>query len=178
MIAFGPVPSRRLGRSMGINNIPPKSCTYSCIYCQVGETENLQIARNPFYDPDDILMWVKKQINKARKIGESVDYLTFVPDGEPTLDINLGREIDMLKQLGIKIGVITNGSLVYRDDVKKDLAKADWVSVKVDACSKKIWRKINRPHKSLALEAILEGILDFSKRFHGELVTETMLVRN
>jgi wyosine [tRNA(Phe)-imidazoG37] synthetase (radical SAM superfamily) len=92
------------------------------------------------------------------------------------LDINLGREIDRLKSLGIKVAVITNGSLIYRDDVKKDLMKADWVSLKFDSISKTSWRKINRPHQDLELGLITKGMLDFSKNFRGKLVTETMLV--
>ena len=149
MIAFGPVPSRRLGRSLGINNIPPKVCTYSCVYCQVGKTSRMQVDRMPFYDPEKIYMAVRTQVAKARQKGESVDYLTFVPDGEPTLDVNLGNEIELLKSLGLKIAVITNGALAWRKDVKADLAKADWVSYKIDSTSEKIWRRINRPQRTL-----------------------------
>jgi wyosine [tRNA(Phe)-imidazoG37] synthetase (radical SAM superfamily) len=177
MIAFGPVPSRRLGRSLGINNIPPKVCTYSCVYCQVGRTHTLQVERCPFYEPEEIFRSVRKQVKKARKKGESIDYLTFVSDGEPTLDVNLGYEIDLLKSLGIKIGIITNASLVFHEDVSADLMKADWVSLKFDSISKTSWRKINRPNRELELDVILEGMLDFSKSFPGELVTETMLVQ-
>jgi len=177
MIAFGPVPSRRLGRSLGINNIPPKVCTYSCVYCQVGRTHTLQFERGPFYEPEDIIKSVGKQVKKAIKKGEPIDYLTFVSDGEPTLDVNLGYEIDLLKSLGIKIGVITNASLIFREDVRADLMKADWVSLKFDSISKTSWRKINRPHRELELGLILEGMLDFSKIFRGELVTETMLIQ-
>jgi wyosine [tRNA(Phe)-imidazoG37] synthetase (radical SAM superfamily) len=177
MIAFGPVPSRRLGRSMGINNIPPKVCTYSCVYCQVGKTSKLQVERCPFYEPAEIFKSVKTQVKNALKKGESIDYLTFVPDGEPTLDVNLGREIDLLKSLGIKIGVITNSSLIFREDVRNDLMKADWVSLKLDSTWKTSWRKINRPHQNLELNLILRGMRDFSKSYRGELVTETMLVK-
>ena len=178
MIAFGPVPSRRLGRSLGINNIPPKVCTYSCVYCQVGRTHTFQVERCPFYEPEDIFKSVRKQVKKAIKKGEPIDYLTFVSDGEPTLDVNLGDEIDLLKSLGIKIGIITNASLIFRDDVRTDLMKADWVSLKFDSILKAGWRKINRPHRELELGLILEGMLDFSKFFVGELVTETMLVQS
>ncbi len=108
--------------------------------------------------------------------GEKVDYLTFVPDGEPTLDVNLGREISLLKPLGIKVAVLTNSSLIFREDVRGDLAKADLVSLKVDAISEDVWRKINRPHPSLRLGEILEGMLRFAKVFHGRLITETMLI--
>ena len=136
----------------------------------------MQTTRCPFYEPEDIFNGVRKQVKKARKKGESIDYLTFVPDGEPTLDVNFGREIDRLKTLGIKIAVITNGSLIFRDDVKEDLMKADWVSLKLDSPWNTKWRKINRPHRDLALSLILKGMLEFSKHFRGKLVTETMLI--
>ena len=176
MIAFGPVPSRRLGQSLGINNIPPKVCTYSCVYCQVGKTRRMQIDRCRFYEPEDIFKSVRKQVKKARKKGESIDYLTFVSDGEPTLDANLGYEIDLLKSLGIKIGIITNASLIFREDVREDLMKADWVSLKFDSIRKPSWLRVNRPHRELVLDLILSGMLDFAKIFSGELASETMLV--
>jgi len=176
MFAFGPVPSRRLGRSLGVNNIPPKVCTYSCVYCQLGRTIKMQVERRAFYRPEEILMVVRDKVEKARKIGESVDYLTFVPDGEPTLDVNLGREIELLRPLGIKIAVITNASLIWRADVREALTKADWVSLKVDAAREEIWRRINRPHGSLQLTSILDGALEFAQAFKGDLATETMLV--
>ena len=177
MIAFGPVPSRRLGRSLGINNIPPKVCSYSCVYCQVGKTSRMQIDRMPFYDPQEIYRDAEKKIAKALKKGESVDYLTFVPDGEPTLDVNLGNEIELLKSLGLKIAVITNGALAWREDVREELAKADWVSCKIDSISEKVWRRINRPQRTLKPEAIWAGMLEFADGYSGTLVTETMLVK-
>ena len=177
MPAFGPIPSRRLGRSLGINNIPPKVCSYSCVYCQVGRTVKMQIERQAFYRPDELLKDVEKKINEVRKAGESIDYLTFVPDGEPPLDVNLGREIDLLKPFGFKIAVITNASLIWRDEVKNDLMKADWVSLKVDAVNEDVWRKVNRPHRSLQLSSILDGMLAFARIYKGELATETMLVK-
>jgi wyosine [tRNA(Phe)-imidazoG37] synthetase (radical SAM superfamily) len=177
MISFGPVPSRRLGRSLGINNIPPKICTYSCVYCQVGKTVVMQVNRSHFYDPKEIYRDVEKKVEEAQKRGESIDYLTFVPDGEPTLDINLARTIELLKPLGFKIAVITNGSLIWREDVRADLAKADWVSIKIDSTIEKIWRRINRPQRMLKPEAIWRGLLEFADGYSGTLVTETMLVR-
>jgi len=178
MIAFGPVPSRRLGRSLGVNNIPPKNCTFSCIYCQIGRTGKMNLARREFYRPEMIVKEVEQKVNKTREGGESIDYLAFVPDGEPSLDIHLGDEIDLLRPLGIKTGVITNASLVWQEDVRKDLMKADWVSLKVDAVDRNIWRRLNRPHHDLKLSVILEGMLQFAREYPGELVTETMLVRN
>jgi len=176
MIAFGPVPSRRLGRSLGINNIPPKICTYACVYCQLGRTIKMQAERQSFYEPEEILQDVRGKVEKTREAGESIDYLTFVPDGEPTLDINLGREIELLRPLGIKIAVITNSSLMWREDVREALMKADWVSLKVDAVRGDIWRRIDRPHGTLRLASIQDGMLEFAKAYTGHLATETMLV--
>ena len=123
MIAFGPIPSRRLGRSLGVNHIPPKVCTYSCVYCQVGRTSSLRIRRCAFYDPARVAEAVRERVAQARSSGEAVDFITFVPDGEPTLDINLGQEIARLRPLGIPIAVITNGSLLWREDVRADLSR-------------------------------------------------------
>ncbi len=177
-IIFGPVPSRRLGHSLGINNIPPKVCSYSCVYCQLGNTINLQVERQTFYKPEEIAQSVKEKVKQVKEKGEAIDYLTFVPDGEPALDSNLGKEIKLLKPLNIKIAVITNASLIWRQDVRQDLQKADWVSLKVDTVDKEIWRRINRPQKSLKLEAILEGMLKFANSFKGELTTESMLIQD
>jgi wyosine [tRNA(Phe)-imidazoG37] synthetase (radical SAM superfamily) len=174
--AFGPVPSRRLGKSLGINNIPVKNCSYSCVYCQVGKTLNMIIKRQKFYKPEDILRDVRKKISELSLRGETIDYITFVSDGEPTLDSNLGKEILLLKQLNFPIAVLTNSSLIWKDDVKKDLLKADFVSLKVDAISENLWRKIDRPHKKLKLNAILNGIINFTKEFKGTVVSETMLI--
>ena len=177
MISFGPVPSRRLRRSLGINNIPPKICTYSCVYCQLGRTVKMNVERKEFYKTEELFKEVGGRVEKTRKKNEDIDYLTFVPDGEPTLDINLGKEIDCLKSLNVKIAVITNASLLWRGDVKKDLKNADLVSVKIDTVSEKTWKKINRPHPSLKLSKILEGISEFGQKFNGTLYTETMLVK-
>jgi len=177
-IVFGPIPSRRLGRSLGINNIPPKVCSYSCIYCQVGITDSMSIHRTEYYKSNEIFEAVSEKVNQLIKAGEQIDYITFVPDGEPTLDINLGKTIDLVKSFGIKIAVITNASLLWRPDVIDDLKLADWVSVKVDSVYKDIWHKINRPHGKLNSERILSGIEKFANEFEGTLVSETMIVRH
>jgi wyosine [tRNA(Phe)-imidazoG37] synthetase (radical SAM superfamily) len=177
MIAFGPVPSRRLGRSLGINNIPPKVCTYSCIYCQRGPTRVKRGNPGTFYRAEKIHSAVVAKVKKAQEMGEPIDYLTFVSEGEPTLDNSLGREIELLKPLGIRIGVISNASLLWHQAVRDDLAKADWVSLKVDSTDEEVWREINRPHKDFTLKATLDGITEFAKVYRGKLVTETMLVK-
>jgi len=177
MISFGPVPSRRLGQSLGVNNIPPKVCSYACVYCQLGRAIKMQVEREEFYSPGQIQDDVEKRIRDARSRNEKIDYLCIVPDGEPTLDVNLGMEIEALTPAGIKIAAISNASLIDRQDVRDELAKASWVSLKVDAVSMDTWRKINRPHRSLELERILDGIKEFSLSYHGILATETMLVK-
>ena len=179
MLSFGPVPSRRFGQSLGINNITPKKiCTYSCVYCQLGRTNNQISQRKSFYEPKEINHAVKNKIKEARWQGEQIDYLTFVSCGEPTLDINIGKEIEILKSLGISIGVITNSSLLWKEDVKNDLSNADCVSLKIDTVNENNWEKINRPHPLLKIDKILSGLTDFSQVFHGKLITETMLIRN
>ncbi len=176
IITFGPVPSRRLGRSLGINNIPPKNCSYSCVYCQVGRTMIKQITAQTFYQPEEIENAVTAKVKAALGAGEKIDYLTFVPDGEPTLDIHLGEVIDRLRPLGIKIAVISNASLIWREEVQQVLNKADWVSLKIDSVDESVWKQINRPHEGLQLPAILRGIKSFAQQYQGELATETMLV--
>ncbi|RKZ39382.1 MAG: radical SAM protein [Gammaproteobacteria bacterium] len=178
MEIFGPIPSRRLGRSLGINNIPPKACSYYCTYCQVGPTEETEIALRHFYGADYLVKLVKERVAQLKKQGEAIDHLSFVPDGEPTLDADLGETIDKLRPLGIKIAIITNGSLLWREDVRETLKKADWVSLKVDTVDEKIWHRLNIPHRNLKLTSILEGMMIFAKEYKGTLVTETMLVKD
>ena len=174
---FGPVPSRRLGQSLGIGNVPPKTCSYSCVYCQLGPTPATEIAPRSFWSPGMLVDAVTSHVAKLRERDERVDFLTFVPDGEPTLDSRLGEEIEGLRSLGIPIAVISNGSLVWCDDVRAALARADWVSLKVDAADEVTWRKVNRPASALAMSTVLDGMLTFAAEFQGELATETMLVR-
>lgn len=176
-ITFGPVPSRRLGRSLGINNIPPKSCSYSCVYCQLGPTHQEEIAPRVFYPPEQICQAVVGRVAKAQQLDEPIDYLTFVPDGEPTLDANLGETIDLLRGLAIPIAVISNASLLWREEVRAAMSKADWVSLKVDSLDEAVWRRVNQPHPELDFDVVRQGIREFAKQYSGELTTETMLVR-
>ncbi|WP_153110881.1 radical SAM protein [Propionivibrio limicola] len=175
-IAFGPVPSRRLGRSLGINNIPPKHCSYSCVYCQVGATPLQEITPRCFMPPALIAEQVSQRLEAVRAHGEAVDYLTFVPDGEPTLDINLASTIEALRPLGVPIAIISNASLISLPTVRETLQLVDWVSLKVDCVDEALWRQINRPHPDLKLSEILEGIAIFARTFQGMLVSETMLL--
>jgi wyosine [tRNA(Phe)-imidazoG37] synthetase (radical SAM superfamily) len=176
LISFGPIQSRRLGKSLGINNIvSPKSCTYNCTYCQVGRTKKQDITRRSFFSPDRIEKEVRDHLRQLSE-RDKPDYLTIVSNGEPTLDENLKETINRLKGTGLPVAVITNGSLLNQDSVIEELLEADWVSVKMDAADKKIWQALNRPHRSLDFDAILTGVFSFFKSFQGIACTESMLV--
>lgn len=175
-VTFGPVPSRRLGRSLGINHIPAKICTYSCIYCQVGATTEKCIEPRRFASPQQIRDAIEAHLARLQGPDRAVDYLTFVPDGEPTLDLALGDSIAALRGLGIPIAVISNGTLLWREEVRARLGQADLVSVKVDGADEATWRRINRPHRDLQLDVVLQGIRDFAAGYTGTLITETMLL--
>lgn len=175
-IAFGPIPSRRLGRSLGINNIPPKICSYSCIYCQIGRAIKMDHERREHFKPEMVIETVKEKVSKLREAGAKIDYLTFVPDGESTLDIHMGKEIHELKKLGIPLAIITNSSTIDRQDVRQELLEVDLVSVKIDSVIRDVWKKTDRPHKALDLDNILEGLRIFAGEYKGKLITETMLI--
>ncbi|RLI23148.1 radical SAM protein [Candidatus Bathyarchaeota archaeon] len=172
---FGPVPSRRLGRSLGVNNIPYKHCSYSCVYCQLGRTLVREVERRFFYPPREVAGEVVERVSNLR--GE-VDYVTFVPDGEPTLDLNLGVIAEAVKrEVDVPLAVLSNTSLVYREDVQSDLEILDLVSLKLDTVVSETWLKVNRPHPRLRLGEVIWGLEEFSKRYRGTLILETMLVR-
>jgi len=175
-IAFGPIRSRRLGWSLGINNVWPKSCTYSCVYCQVGATDLASSRRRRFHDPGDVVAAVGRRVEECRRAAQPIDVVTFVPDGEPTLDIGIGAAIRGLRAAGLRVAVITNGSLLWDDEVRAAISTADLVSVKVDTVDEAAWRRLNRPLGSLALPVVLDGIRRFAASYPGDFLTETMLV--
>jgi wyosine [tRNA(Phe)-imidazoG37] synthetase (radical SAM superfamily) len=176
--AKGPVTSRRFGKSIVIINCPESVCTYSCIYCHGGPTVQLTYERTELFNPLEVVKVVRLALAKSKESRESFDYITFIPDGEPTQDINLGKELELLKQFGIKLGVMTNSSLLWRDDVRAELMLADSVSIKIDSLEEKLWLKTHRPHKNSRFSTIIEGIIDFAEAYKGRLLTETMLVHN
>lgn len=173
----GPVPFRQRGKSIIINNITPRICTYSCVYCHLDKPPKIIMYRCVFHDSNTLVEETKIKLNNAQANNESIEYLTIVADGEPTLDVKLDLLIDRLRPLGIKIAVITNASLLHRADVQYALGKADLVSCKIDTLDEKTWRKINRPHNIMKFDAMLDGICSFAKKFTGQLVTETMLIQ-
>jgi len=177
MICFGPVPSRRLGKSLGVNNIiAPKTCSYNCVYCQVGPTIKKSIKRDIHFKPEVILDNIKHHLSLLDK-NNYPEYVTLVSNGEPTLDINLGKTISLLKLTGFPVAVITNASLLTDDSVREDLCLADWVSLKIDAATKDIWKTINRPHNKLSFDRYIESIFLFAQDYKGRLHTESMIIQ-
>jgi wyosine [tRNA(Phe)-imidazoG37] synthetase (radical SAM superfamily) len=173
---YGPVPSRRLGRSLGIDPLPSKTCNYQCIYCQLGKTTCFTNTRRNFYPIEEIISEIKTaiQINEL-----TMDYITFVGSGEPTLYKDLKQLIRAAKNASDKpICVITNGSLLNNEDVIDALLLADVILPSLDAGDKDLFMKINRPHPSLKFDEIIQGFIDFRKKFKGKFWIEVMLMRN
>ncbi len=172
---FGPVPSRRLGRSLGISPIPPKTCNFSCVYCQLGRTSNFTNTREMFYPPEELL----EEAKEALKQDKEIDFITIVGDGEPTLYAGLGELIIGIKKItSIPIAVITNGALLYRKDVRTDLLKADVVLPTLDAPNQQLFKIINRPRKELDLNKIIEGMRSFKEEYTNQLWLEVMIVKD
>jgi wyosine [tRNA(Phe)-imidazoG37] synthetase (radical SAM superfamily) len=172
MYTYGPVPSRRLGRSLGVSPIPPKTCSYSCVYCQLGRTNRLEIEGKSFYPKEEIFSEIAEIA-----LDSNPDYITFVGDGEPTLCKDLGWLINKTKsELRAPVAVITNGSLLSYEDVRRDLLEADIILPTLDAGTERIFRRINRPHKDIKFYDLLCGLRDFRREFSGRIWLEVMLV--
>lgn len=170
---FGPVPSRRLGLSLGVDLVLPKTCTMDCVYCELGPTTNRTVKRAAYVDADDVLRELKERLSDHPK----VDFVTISGSGEPTLNVELGDIVRGIRALTTSpIAVLTNGSLMTEAAVRADLATADVVAPSVDAVSVGAFRKVNRPHPSLDPEDIVDGIARFSSEFDGEVWLEIVFV--
>ncbi len=172
---FGPVPSRRLGQSLGIDTIPLKTCNWNCVYCQLGRTQPVINERRDYFPPEDILAQVREAL-AAHKPGD-IDWVTFVGSGEPTLHASIGWLIRQTKTLtDLPIAVITNGALMYLPEVRQDLAAANAVLPSLDAGTPKLYRQVNRPHPEIAFARVLSGLNAFRRMYDGELWVEVMLM--
>jgi len=172
---FGPVPSRRLGQSLGIDTIPLKTCNWNCVYCQLGRSVPLTNQRQEYYPREKILLEIRQAL-EAHTAG-GIDWITFVGSGEPTLHSGLGWLIQEVKGLtDLPVAVITNGSTLYQQDVRSDLGAADAVLPTLDAGKPWLYQKINRPHPEITLERLLEGMRAFRDGYAGQLWVEVMLV--
>jgi wyosine [tRNA(Phe)-imidazoG37] synthetase (radical SAM superfamily) len=170
---YGPVPSRRLGFSLGVDIIPYKTCTLDCIYCQLGATTQKTFQRKPYFTEREIVSQVEKAVNS----GQRIDYITFSGSGEPTLNTLLGPIIRKIKKkTNIPVAVLTNGTLLCQEDVRKDLLAADLVVPSLDAATQEVFEQTNRPHSSLKIQSIIEGQKKFRQEFKGEVWLEILLV--
>lgn len=170
---YGPVPSRRLGMSLGISPIPQKTCNYSCVYCQLGRTDKLTNERKIFF----IIEKIMSELEKTLTSGVEFDVVTIVGEGEPTLYLGLGELIHRTKLITKKpVAVITNGSLLYDSALQFELESADIVLPSLDAYDEASFRKVNRPHGKLHFDQVYEGLKDFSLKYSGQLWIEIMLV--
>jgi len=176
-LVFGPVPSRRLGQSLGIDPIPLKTCNWNCVYCQLGRSTPLVNERKNYYVPEAILAEVQTAL-AAHRPGD-IDWITFVGSGEPTLHAGLGLLIRQVKTLtDLPVAVITNGSLLYLPEVRQELSAADAVLPTLDAGNAQLYRKINRPWPELTFERLMDGLVVFRQVYHGKLWIEVMLVKD
>ncbi|HSA95620.1 MAG TPA: radical SAM protein [Acidobacteriota bacterium] len=171
---YGPVASRRLGFSLGVDVIPFKTCTLDCVYCQLGSTGRTTVRRRGFFPPRRILA----QVRAAVRSGQRIDVITFSGSGEPTLNKDIGRLIRSIKRMArLPVAVLTNGTLLARREVRRDLAAADIVIPSLDAGPAELFRRVNRPHATLVNEKVIDGLARFRDEYAGEIRLEIMLVR-
>jgi wyosine [tRNA(Phe)-imidazoG37] synthetase (radical SAM superfamily) len=171
---YGPVASRRLGFSLGVDIIPYKTCTLDCVYCQLGPTPKTTVRRGRWFPPDEILAQIKEAVDS----GQRIDVITFSGSGEPTLCRDLGRLIRAIKKMtAIPVAVLTNATLLSRKEVRRELLAADVVVPSLDAVRGPVFRRVNRPNPALDDRRIIEGLVRFREEFKGEIRLEVMLVK-
>ena len=169
---FGPVPSRRLGVSLGVDLVTPKSCNMNCVFCECGATRELKLKRESFKDIDE----VKNEILEAIKIVKP-DYITFSGSGEPTLSKDLGKIIEWIKSnLEIKVCVITNSLLLEDNEVVKELEKADLIMPTLNSVDNLIFKKINRPPAQIDVSQVMRGLENLSKKYKGKIYIESFII--
>lgn len=170
---YGSVPSRRLGRSLGIDLIPYKTCTYDCVYCQLGRTTDKTIVRSEYRSPDIIL----EELELKLKEEDKPDYISLAGSGEPTLYKEILQLMKGIKRMTkIPVAVITNGSLLWMDEIREALAEADMVLPSLDAGDEKIFRMVNNPHESISFNTMVDGIAGFTSGFGGKVWLEVLLI--
>jgi len=172
---YGPVPSRRLGRSLGIDLVPHKICTYDCIYCQIGKTTDKTLVRKEYVPVKEILEEVRRFLKEETS---SIDYLSLSGSGEPTLHSQIRSVIEGIKTItSIPVAVITNGSLLYEEEVRQDLLHADIVLPSLDAVSSEVFMRINRPRPGFSIEKVIEGLVEFRKVYKGQIWLEILFCK-
>ena len=173
---FGPVPSRRLGISLGVDLVPHKVCSLNCIYCEVGRTTNLTIERKEYIPVNEVIDELKDYLDQKPEL----DFITFSGQGEPTLNSGLGRIINFIKDNypEYKVAVITNGTLFWDKEVRDEVSRTDVLLPSLDSVSELSFLKINRPNRNLNIDKIIEGLIQLRKEFKGKIYLEIFLVPN
>ncbi len=170
---FGPVPSRRLGRSLGVDTIPLKTCTYDCVYCQLGRTTNKTVVRDEYVPLEAVL----DELSRALTTGPPPDYISFAGSGEPTLYSRLGELIAGIKAMtAIPVAVVTNGSLFWDPEVRKAVAEADLVMPSLDAGDEDTFQRVNRPHPDITFDKMVAGLKDLRREFGGPIWLEVFVL--
>jgi wyosine [tRNA(Phe)-imidazoG37] synthetase (radical SAM superfamily) len=170
---YGPVPSRRLGRSLGIDLVPFKACTYDCIYCQLGRTTDRTLKRKEYVPVDGVLEELARKLSD----GDAPDFISLAGSGEPTLHDGLGRLISGIKSMTkIPVAAITNGSLLWDRDVAEPLMSADLVIPSLDAGDAAMFGRINRPHPGIDFDRMVRGLVGFRQKYRGRIWLEVMLL--
>lgn len=168
---FGPVPSRRLGRSLGVDLVPFKTCSYDCIYCQLGRTTNKTLERREWTPVDAVLDEVKE------KIAAKPDYITLSGSGEPTLCTRLGEIIEGIRSFtDIPVAVLTNGSLLWRKEVRAEIAAAQLIVPSLDAGDMRMFEAVNRPAAGLGFDQMVEGLIAMREEFSGTIWLEVFIL--
>lgn len=174
-MVYGPVPSRRLGVSLGVDIVPYKTCSYDCVYCQLGRTAVHAVQRKSFVPADLVIKEIKDVVDQ----NSDIDYISFSGSGEPTLNVDIGEMILRIKNFThIPVAVLTNGSLLWQKEVREDLFQADLVVPSADAVSEEVFRKINCGIEGLSARKVLDGIKQFCNEFEGKIWIEIMLVKD
>jgi wyosine [tRNA(Phe)-imidazoG37] synthetase (radical SAM superfamily) len=171
---YGPVPSRRLGFSLGVDLVPLKICSLNCVYCQLGRTTKLTVERKEYLPTAEII----EELNQYLKSSPSLDFVTFSGSGEPTLHSRLGELIDFVKDnySQYQVAVLTNGTLFDRSEVRREVRKADLLIPSLDAASEPVFKRLNRPHHGLNVEEIISGLIQLRNEFEGEIWLEVFIV--
>ena len=171
---FGPVPSRRLGISLGVDLVPMKTCTLNCIYCECGKTSHLTLERKEYVSFET----VKKELTHYMAHHARPDYITFSGSGEPTLNSKIGDVLDFIKSSisDIPVALLTNGTLFYQKQVREDIKDSTVVIPSLDAATEKIFNKINRPSPHLHMDKIIEGLIRFRKEYSGKMWLEVFII--
>ncbi len=172
---FGPVPSRRLGRSLGIDPVPLKTCNWNCVYCQLGRSVPMKIERKAYAPPDDVLREVQEAL---RSLERKIDWITFAGSGEPLLHSGIGRLVGGVKSMTrLPVAILTNGSFLHLPEVRDAILAADAVLPSIDAGSADMFSKIDRPHPGITFEQHIEGLEAFRPMYRGKLWPEVVLVK-